>query len=147
MTLQEFGAVVTRRIPTPAEFVAAVRGQGWSVALKPDGSAALRVPDARDRLALALAKMLAREPYRTNVLALVRQEQAAPAGTAVAARPAKRMRFYRMQSGVVLKRVEESPQPPPFGAVEQSGDAAGPWEPLPGRWVAGNDGKAEWRED
>lgn len=68
MTLNEFSAVIRERIPTPAEFVSVVDGQGWKIVVQADGRASLRVPSAKDRLAQALARMLSREPYRTNVL-------------------------------------------------------------------------------
>ncbi len=68
MTLQDFGSIIHQRIPTPSEFVAVVRGQGWDIAVRADGKAFLKVKSAADPLAVALAKMLGREPYRTNVL-------------------------------------------------------------------------------
>lgn len=68
MTLEDFCAL--DRIPTPPEFVAFARGQGWRFRVA-DGGAALIVPDRNDPLAVALARMLSREPYRTNVLALL----------------------------------------------------------------------------
>lgn len=70
MTVEEFATITTARIPTPAEFLSFVNGQGWKVVTSGTG-AALRVADKTDPLARALAKMLSREPYRTNVLKLV----------------------------------------------------------------------------
>lgn len=68
MTLDTFAGVLTARIPTPAEFVAFARDQGWE--LWTDGTrAALRRANPSDPVAVATAKMLGREPYRTNVLA------------------------------------------------------------------------------
>lgn len=71
MTLNEFGAIVKQRIPTPEEFVAVVNGQKWRIAIQEGGKASLIVPDSKDRLAIAFARMLSREPYRTNVLRVV----------------------------------------------------------------------------
>lgn len=68
MTLTEFGIVIRQRIPTPDEFIAVANGQGWRIVVQTDGKASLRVPNAKDKLAIAFARMLSREPYRTNVL-------------------------------------------------------------------------------
>jgi hypothetical protein len=67
MTLEQFTALTRTRIPTPEEFLSFVNSQRWEIRLK-DGRPALRVPDRSDPVAVALARMLAREPYRTNVL-------------------------------------------------------------------------------
>lgn len=67
MTLDTFCEVLAVRIPTPAEFIDFAEGQGWRVGAK-DGRGFLKAPPS-DEMAVALAKMLAREPYRTNVLA------------------------------------------------------------------------------
>lgn len=67
MTLDTFCEVIATRIPTPAEFVDFADSQGWRIGAK-DGKGFLRAPPA-DELAVALAKMLSREPYRSNVLA------------------------------------------------------------------------------
>jgi|GEM_PF-3946352 len=72
MTTEQFAAIADTRIPTPEEFVAFVHGQGWKIVIRDDGTAALRGASSADELALKLAKMLAREPYRTNVLNVVR---------------------------------------------------------------------------
>ena len=69
MTLDEF--VEVGRIPTPAEFLGFATARGWGVAKRADGTASLRVPDPRDEMAVAFARMLSCEPFRTNVLALV----------------------------------------------------------------------------
>lgn len=69
MTLDQFRALIRERIPTAKEFVEFVDGQGWAVSVREDGAAALRAPGGKsDPLVLGLARMLAREPYRTNVL-------------------------------------------------------------------------------
>lgn len=69
MTIDEFAAITGERIPTPAEFVRFTTGQGWRIVTNGE-AASLRAP-ASDPLAVALAKMLGREPYRTNVLRYV----------------------------------------------------------------------------
>lgn len=73
MTLDEFAAVSEVRIPTPAEFVAFVAGQGWRI--DTDGTRATLKAPASDPMAVATARMLGREPYRTNVLAVVLDRQ------------------------------------------------------------------------
>jgi hypothetical protein len=67
MMLEQFAGLARERIPTPAEFVEFVAGLGWRIDVRGD-AAALRVPDRNDALALAMARMLSREPYRTGVL-------------------------------------------------------------------------------
>lgn len=70
MTLDQFTAVLkSRRIPTPPEFVAFVAGQGWRIEV--DDTGAFLRAKVKDRAALLTAKMLSREPWRTNVLRLV----------------------------------------------------------------------------
>ena len=72
MTIEEFAAVTDRRIPTPKEFVAFVGSQdGWRIVVVGGGQAALRVPSKTDPLAVAVARMLSREPWRTEVLNIV----------------------------------------------------------------------------
>lgn len=68
MKLEAFHALTRTRIPTAQEFVDFVRASGWSIVQRERG-ACLRAPVSP--LTSALAKMLGREPYRTNVLALV----------------------------------------------------------------------------
>ena len=72
MTLDDFARITSERIPTPREFVSFAESQGWSITVTGD-RAALHVRDRNDPLAVSLARMLGREPYRTNVLAEVRQ--------------------------------------------------------------------------
>lgn len=140
MTLTEFGAVVRQRIPTPAEFVAVVRGQKWSIEKYPDGRAAIRA-DKKDPLAVALAKMLSREPYRTNVLKIV--DDGPPAAKKpepkkvepVANDYDKYLRFYQMKSGQIHHRIEGKERDyPPYGAEAWSMSALGPWQDLGGTW-------------
>ncbi len=69
MTLDDFYTLTQGRIPTATEFLAFVRSMGWSVR-KTATSAALRAPTSNP-VAIALAKMLSREPYRTKVLDLL----------------------------------------------------------------------------
>lgn len=92
MTVDDFAELTHHRIPTPAEFLAFVRSQdGWRVRVKPDGSAALSVPNTKDPLAVSFARMLGREPWRTEVLKLVAGLDAPPgppAGNAPAPAPA-----------------------------------------------------------
>lgn len=78
MNLDQFAEVAKSRIPTAGEFLDLAESMGWRVVAHEDGRAALRVPDATDPLALALARMLRREPYRTNVVAEVRTRQSPP---------------------------------------------------------------------
>ena len=70
MTIEQFFAVIATRIPTPAEFVAFAESH-WRIGLKPDGTGVLG-GDKNDPLIQAFARMLSREPYRTNVVALLK---------------------------------------------------------------------------
>ncbi len=67
MTLEQFAAVTAARIPTAPEMVSFAHAQKWRFDVT-DGRAVLHA-DPSDPLVLAFAKMLSREPYRTNVLA------------------------------------------------------------------------------
>jgi hypothetical protein len=71
VTLDAFAATIAARIPTPAEFVAFADSQGWRIRVKPDGGAGLGAPKTNP-LAVQLARILSREPYRSQVLAIVR---------------------------------------------------------------------------
>lgn len=71
LTLEQVCEIARARVPTAEELVGFARGQGWEVVARGDGRLALRVPDAGDPLARALARLLGREPYRTRVLRLV----------------------------------------------------------------------------
>lgn len=73
VSLEVFYALTRTRIPTALEFLAFVEAQGWRVRVGENGRAALQVPDRHCPLARSVARMLAREPYRSNVLALVMQ--------------------------------------------------------------------------
>ena len=76
MTLAEFRAVTADRIPSPAEFVAFADGQGWRFGTA--GGKPVLYARRDDPLAVAFARMLSREPYRTNVLAILDARGAAP---------------------------------------------------------------------
>jgi len=76
MTLEQFVEVTKARIPTPAEFVSLAEDRGYG--FKIDGERAALLARAGDKLAVALAKMLGREPYRTNVLGLLRARMPSP---------------------------------------------------------------------
>jgi hypothetical protein len=69
--IESFLVVTKERPPTAEDFVRLVSGLNYRVAVKGDGTAALWVKDAGDPLAQRLAKMLRREPYRTDVLKLL----------------------------------------------------------------------------
>jgi len=68
--------IFRERIPTPAEFVAFIALQGWRIAVRGDGAAVLLVRNGKeDPLAVSLARLLSREPYRSEVMALVRRAE------------------------------------------------------------------------
>jgi hypothetical protein len=69
VTLDEFATLVAARFPTAEQFLAFAAGVGWRVLAGTDGRPVLRVPDRADPLAVAFARLLSREPYRSNVLA------------------------------------------------------------------------------
>lgn len=80
MTLDEFHELTRTRFPTAAEFLMFAEHCGWRVVMGEDGRPRLRVGNGRDPLAIQFAKLLSREPYRTNVLAIAGvPAQAAPA--------------------------------------------------------------------
>ncbi len=69
MTINEFSAITEQRIPTPAELVEFAESQRWSFQVTKESAALLA--NKRDPLVIAFARMLSREPYRTNVLKLL----------------------------------------------------------------------------
>jgi hypothetical protein len=71
ISIRSFRDLCLERIPTAREFLGFVESQGWRIAIREDGTPVLKVPDRNDPLVQAMARMLAREPYRTNVLAEV----------------------------------------------------------------------------
>lgn len=50
---------------------------GWTIQAFPDGKASLRLPDATDPVAHKIAKMLRREPWRSEVLKLANESTVA----------------------------------------------------------------------
>lgn len=72
MNVEQLHEIAKERIPTAQEFLAFIRGQGWDVVIKTDGTASLRTKEKGDPVAFATAKMLGREPWRTNVLELLK---------------------------------------------------------------------------
>lgn len=105
MNLSQFLAVSKERILTPDEFIAFVESQGWRVEAG-DGGAFLAGRLKGDPLAQALAKMLGREPYRTNVLGRMRERwgEAAPAAAPASA---VRLREWKWPSGMVQREGPE----------------------------------------
>lgn len=67
MNVMELHAVACERIPTPREMIQFIESQGWSVTVR-DGRGSLKAPKA-DPVAVGLAKLMSREPYRTNIIA------------------------------------------------------------------------------
>jgi len=78
MNVDQLHEIAKERIPTAQEFLAFIRGQGWDVVIKADGTASLRTKEKGDPVAFATAKMLGREPWRTNVLELLKPKPAEP---------------------------------------------------------------------
>lgn len=71
MTIDEFADVIEKRIPTAVEFSDFVKSQpGWKIVRNSDGTGGLVCPNKRDPLAQGIAKMLSREPWRSDVLCL-----------------------------------------------------------------------------
>lgn len=77
LTLDDFAQITNERIPTAAEMIAFAYGQGWSFTTY-GGKTSLRVPNSADPVAVAFAKLLSREPYRTNVLAALNEPAPPP---------------------------------------------------------------------
>lgn len=69
MTISDFRRITDERIPTPNEFVAFAAGQGWNFGMV--GDRPVLFADRADPLAVTFARVLSREPYRTNVLAVL----------------------------------------------------------------------------
>lgn len=66
MTLETFAEIIATRIPTAEEMIAFAKSQGWRFVVG-DGKAAI-MASRNDPMAVAFARMLSREPYRTRVL-------------------------------------------------------------------------------
>lgn len=101
MTIEQFRAIARERIPTPAEFVAAIEGKGWKVVVRPDGKPALHAPGRKGPLAERMAAFLSREPYRTGVLAVL---DISPAHASMPAAP--RPREWLWPGGMVQSEEE-----------------------------------------
>lgn len=142
MTLADFVEVTKSRIPTPQEFVAFVDAQGWKFAQLDDGRPALK--GTRSPLIVSLARMLGREPYRTNVLALVckrwhKEEEVTANATRTSHLPSPRLRQWLWKC--------EAPVPPTHRYQERPDDlSVGNELAHPGgafwwRWC----GETDWR--
>jgi len=87
VTLDKFSEISATRIPTPEEFIAFAESQEWRIVVMDENRAALKVRNKDDELAQAFAKMMAREPYRTNVLNVVRENDKQPTKVALDVEP------------------------------------------------------------
>lgn len=144
IALVDFRDKCRERIPTAEEFLAFVESQGWRVAELPDGRPALKVHDKTSRLAQGLAKMLAREPYRSNVLAEMarRWRAAAPQTTQPVSEHAGPPREWLWRYG---QQYREDPRDTTYGHEDRhpvgawwwrrTGETA--WRPVPGRTPPG----------
>ena len=66
MNVVELHTVASERIPTPTEMIRFINSQGWQIKVR-DGRGSLTAPKT-DPVALGLAKLMSREPYRTNII-------------------------------------------------------------------------------
>lgn len=65
----EFGDLLKERTPTPEDLRRFALSQpNWMLRKLPDGRPALRVPDVMDRMAVTVAKLFSREPYRSAAI-------------------------------------------------------------------------------
>lgn len=69
MKIEEFLELSERRLPNSAEFVALADDLGIKVARDGQGRPVLVPPAGQRELAIAMAKLLKREPWRSEVLA------------------------------------------------------------------------------
>lgn len=120
MTLEEFAAITAERIPTPEEFVAFAEGQKWG--FKVNGKAAL-LANPNDPLAVATARMLGREPYRSNVLEFLARRS----GRIVAREADNPENVLRVETPTDLASLPRDPA----GLVTRSGVCTAK-KPLPG---------------
>lgn len=67
MNIDMMASILETRVPTAIEFHEFVKSQGWNIRIRDDGKAAL-VANAEDPVAVKLAKMMGREPWRTEIL-------------------------------------------------------------------------------
>lgn len=109
MTLDQMADTLTERVPTAAEFIAFTKAQNWQIRKREDGTASLIVPSASDAVAVALAKMLKREPWRSQVLALA-------GDSTLSAKPEQ-----VKQSGSYAERIRVDPQKPRTEAAANPG--------------------------
>ena len=79
MNVVELHAVASERIPTPREMIQFIESQGWSVTVR-EGRGSLKAPKA-DAVAVGLAKLMSREPYRTNIIAELEGRASPDVGT------------------------------------------------------------------
>lgn len=144
MTLEEFSTVTRTRIPTPQEFVDFVQGQGWKINHQ-DGRASLRAPRS-DAVAVMTAKMLSREPYRTNVLAEVqRRWRQAETPAEVQAEKTVRVELeHTPQVCDITHRVREWRWNSGH-TYTSDGTESEAWHPV-GAWWWRYQGETEWRE-
>lgn len=75
MTLDQFFSVMNERVPTSEEFANFIHAQGWKVGVKPDGSGYLQANRSGDELAIGVAKMLSRQPYRSRMVEYLQRIQ------------------------------------------------------------------------
>ena len=72
MTLDESSDILKSRPPTPDDIRRFVDSQpGWTIRKLSDGRPALRVKDVTDVMAVNIAKLCGREPYRSHFTALL----------------------------------------------------------------------------
>mgnify|MGYP000853980895 CR=1 FL=1 len=109
MTLDQMADTLSERVPTAAEFIAFTKAQNWQIRKREDGTASLIVPSASDVVAVALAKMLKREPWRSQVLALA-------GDSTLSAKPEQ-----VTQSGSYAERIRVDPRNPRTGAAANPG--------------------------
>lgn len=76
MTIDEFLAIAQTRILTAGEFIEFAGGMGLKIT-KREGKGFLK-GNPKDPILLSLVEMMKREPYRTNVLALVEEDKTQP---------------------------------------------------------------------
>lgn len=127
MTLAQFRTILSKRIPTAEEFVAFVNGQNWKIVRLDDGKPAIRGSQGHP-VAKGLAKLLGREPYRTNVLNLVFPPEPPPLPPDT--RP---MREFAWHDG---HRYTQTPDDPRYATEEFAPVGAWWW-----RWK----GESEWQ--
>lgn len=126
MTLDDFARLAAERVPTPQEFCDFVAAMGWRIAVEDDGTASLKA-DAADPVAVKLCRMLAREPYRSGVIAAARAKWPPPP-------PGRPLREWKFPGGTVMAE-------PPGCLDDPSLDGVHPGRATHWR----NAGETEWR--